>query len=88
MTHYNEHVLDRAVHKAKSTGLISKMPGLRKPKVKLTVTINYSDGGVIPQVILIPGETRMHELDEAVRKAVIEQTVHDGSNIMRVSYQP
>lgn len=60
----------------------------RKPQVKLTITVNDRNGGIIPQVILIPGETRMHELDEAVRKAVIEQTVHDGSNIMKVEYRP
>jgi len=61
--------------------------GSRKPQVRLTVTVNDRTGGIIPQVILIPGETQMHQLDEAVRKAVIEQTVYEGTAIMRVSYQ-
>ena len=60
----------------------------RKPQVKLTVIVNDRSGGIIPQVILIPGETQLHQLDEAVRKAVIEQTVHDGTCIMKVTYTP
>lgn len=60
----------------------------RKPQVKLTVIVNDRNGGIIPQVILIPGETQMHQLDEAVHKAVIEQTVHDGTAIMKVEYRP
>lgn len=82
MTNLATRILNNRI--AASTGVAQP----RKPQVKLTVTVNDRSGGIIPQVILIPGETRMHELDEAVFKAVIEQTVHDGSNIMRVSYQP
>lgn len=60
----------------------------RKPQTKLTVIVRDRNGGTIPQVILIPGETFVHELDGAVRKALIEQTVHAGSAIMKVEYRP
>lgn len=39
-------------------------------------------------MILINGETKMVDLDEAVGRAVREQTVHDGSEILKIQYEP
>ena len=82
MTNLAARILNNRI--AASTGVAQP----RKPQVKLTVIVNDRSGGIIPQVILIPGETQLHQLDEAVRKAVIEQTVHDGTCIMKVTYTP
>lgn len=60
----------------------------REKQIKLTVTISDHNRGIVPQVILVPGETKMVDLDQAVVKAVREQTISDGSNIINITYKP
>jgi hypothetical protein len=56
----------------------------RLPQVKLAVAI-IDRGALVTQYILVPGETKMADLDEAVCNAVREQTIYDGSSIHAMS---
>ncbi len=62
---------------------------MRKPQVKLTATVKDCNGSLIPQVIVIPGETLVCELDEAIRTALSQQSVVDyNAEIAKVTYVP
>ena len=60
---------------------------MRKPQVKLTVIFKNRYGYIIPQVILVPGETTFADADEAIRTALSEQSVLDDTyQIVKVTY--
>jgi len=53
--------------------------------LKLTVMVKDRFGGIIPQVIMIDGETPACKIGEVIVEAVRVQTVNDGTGIVKAT---